>query len=66
MWRVQEWEFQFKLRTLKLARSDMVLEVNWISQFGLVLFDFVQGSIKFKGNNGEVILKSESPETLFG
>lgn len=62
VWRIQEWEFQFKLRTLKHAGSDMVLGVNWMSQFDLVLFDFIQGCLKFKDKNGKVELKSEMPE----
>lgn len=36
-------EISIQLRTFKLEVSNMVLEVNWLSQFGPVFFDFIQG-----------------------
>ncbi|KAL2506627.1 putative nucleotidyltransferase [Abeliophyllum distichum] len=36
------------MRSLKLEGSDMVLGVDWLSLFGPMTFDFVQGSIRFK------------------
>lgn len=56
---MQGTECQFQLRVLKLGRSDMVLWVDWLSQFNLVIFGFEQSSIKFCYKGMEVELKSE-------
>lgn len=40
VWRVHDWEFQFNLRALKLGGSDMVLGVDWMSQFSPIVFLF--------------------------
>lgn len=58
MWEIQGWEFQYKLRTLKLTWSDMVLGVNWMSQFGPITFDFVQECIQLRSNGEMIELKS--------
>ncbi|XP_022847898.1 uncharacterized protein LOC111370433 isoform X1 [Olea europaea var. sylvestris] len=57
-WEMQNWEFQFKLGSLKLAGSDMVLRVNWVSQFGSSTFDFVQGCVQFSSDDEVVDLRS--------
>ncbi|KAL2532080.1 Uncharacterized protein Adt_05431 [Abeliophyllum distichum] len=57
-WQMQGIEFQFKLRSLQLGGSDMVLGVNWLSQFGPVTFDFKEGHINFMSDGGKVTLCS--------
>lgn len=57
IWKVHDWKFQYKLGTLKLGGSDMVLGVNWISQVGPIIFDFIQGYVKFKYNQEEIKLR---------
>ncbi|KAL2470071.1 Uncharacterized protein Adt_38207 [Abeliophyllum distichum] len=47
---MQGLEFQFKLKALKLWDNDMVLGVDWFSQFGPTTFDFTQGYISFQRN----------------
>ena len=45
---MQNYEFQFQLRTLNLGGSDMVLGINWLSQFGPITCDFAEGHMSFK------------------
>lgn len=57
-WVMQGMECQFQMRVLKLGGSDMVLGVDWLSQFNPVVFDFQRSSIKFSYQGMEVELKS--------
>ncbi|KAL2491374.1 Uncharacterized protein Adt_27002 [Abeliophyllum distichum] len=59
VWQMQGLEFQFKLKALKLWGSDIVLGVDWLSQFGPTTFDFIQGSISFDMNGKTVSLTRE-------
>lgn len=61
VWRVHGWEFQFNLRTLKLGGTDMVLGLNWMSQFGPIIFDFVRGFVRFKYKQEEITLQNGDP-----
>lgn len=42
---MQNLEFQYRLRVMKFRDCDIVLGVDWLSQFNPVLFDFIEGSI---------------------
>ncbi|KAL2526014.1 Uncharacterized protein Adt_11068 [Abeliophyllum distichum] len=53
---MQGMEFKNKLRSLKLGGSDMVLGVNWLSQFGTKIFDFSQGHNNFMSKGKRVTL----------
>ncbi|KAL2505826.1 Uncharacterized protein Adt_21447 [Abeliophyllum distichum] len=65
IWQMQGMEFQYKLRSLKLGGSDMVLEVNWLSQFEPLTFDFIQGHISFVNEGIDVTLSSEFTTSEF-
>ncbi|KAL2465320.1 Uncharacterized protein Adt_41171 [Abeliophyllum distichum] len=65
IWQMQGVEFQYKLRSLKLGESDMVLGVNWLSQFEPITFDFIQGHISFVNEGIEVTLSSEFTTSEF-
>lgn len=65
VWKMQDLEFQYQLRVLKLGENGMVLGVDWLSQFNLILFDFNRGSIKFNFDGEEIDLKSESSKRNF-
>lgn len=58
-WKVQNWEFQCHLRTLKLCGSEIVLGLNWMSRFCPIMFNFTLGIIKFKHEGTEVNLRSK-------
>ncbi|CAA2960421.1 Hypothetical predicted protein [Olea europaea subsp. europaea] len=60
VWRMQDLEFQFQQRVLKLGESDMILGVDWLRQFSPVLFDFVKGSITFHHEGTEIKLQNEA------
>lgn len=47
VWTMQGMEFQYQQRVIRLGDSDLVLRMDWLSQFDLVLFYFSRGSIKF-------------------
>ncbi|KAL2505089.1 Uncharacterized protein Adt_20710 [Abeliophyllum distichum] len=65
VWRMRGLEYQFKMRTLKLGGSDMVLGVDWLNQFGPVPFDFDEGHISFMSNKKRVTLCSGSFDGKF-
>lgn len=50
VWKMQSWQFQFKLTTLKLPGGDTMIGINWMSQFGPITLNFVQGYVQFKSN----------------
>lgn len=64
VWNVQGREFLYNLKTLKLAGSDMVLGVNWMTKFGPINFDYANGCIRFRNNNEVGDLKSEIQNIL--
>ncbi|KAL2462337.1 Dual specificity protein phosphatase PHS1 [Abeliophyllum distichum] len=65
IWQMLGMEFQYKLRSLKLGGSDMMLGVNCLSQFGLVTFDFTQGHTNFVSEGKKVTLSSEATTNKF-
>lgn len=52
-------EFQYQLKVPKFGGSDMVLGVDWLSQFKRVISDFCKGSIKFTNEENELELNCE-------
>ncbi|KAL2526006.1 Transposon Ty3-G Gag-Pol polyprotein [Abeliophyllum distichum] len=42
IWQMQDLEFQFRPRSMKLEGSDMVLGVDWLSQFGPLLLTLIR------------------------
>lgn len=56
---MQGLEFQNQLKVPKFGGSDMVLGVDWLSQFKRVISDFCKGSIKFTNEENELDLNCE-------
>lgn len=56
---MQGLEFQYQLKVPKFGGSDMVLGLDWLSQFKRVISDFCKGSIKFTNEENELDLNCE-------
>ncbi|KAL2466157.1 Uncharacterized protein Adt_42008 [Abeliophyllum distichum] len=53
VWQIQNLEFQFKLRSLKLGDNDIGIRDRFAQPIWTSTFDFAQGFIRFK--NGDVV-----------
>lgn len=58
-------EFQYLLKVLKWGGSDMVLGVDWSSQFNPILLDFCKGRIRFIHGCTELELSTEAMKEKF-